>query len=115
MYDPIQQAESYFYYRLNAIDLDNTANYSNIIKVYLGEIAEKIVLSPNPFRDFINIESHSPVESVTLWDMNGKEVFRQANVRDNKIYIDRGLASGNYAIKVKTAQKTHTQKVVHIQ
>ncbi len=114
-YDPIQQAESYFYYRLNAIDLDNTANYSNIIKVYLGEIAEKIVLSPNPFRDFINIESHSPVESVTLWDMNGKEVFRQANVRDNKIYVDRGLASGNYAIKVKTAQKTHTQKVVHIQ
>lgn len=114
LFDDSNAANPFSYYRLKMIDIDNTSNYSNIIKIYSGEADDKISISPNPFGQFINIDTRFPIESVSLWDMNGKEVYHQNNIVGNKLTFNKHFPKGNYIIQVNTSNKVERQKLIHI-
>lgn len=94
------------YYRLNAVDIDASFEYSPVVKVEVG-FEGKLAVSPNPVRDASNLKIQVPSEFrdnlayVGLFDLSGVKVqeFRNFNT-DGTLQINQRLKSGMYILKV---------------
>lgn len=94
------------YYRLKAVDIDATFEYSPVIKVEVG-FEGKLAVSPNPVKDASNLKIQVPSEFredlayVGLFDLSGVKVqeFRNFNT-DGSLQINQKLKSGMYILKV---------------
>ena len=105
---------SVVYYRLKQVDLDGKKNYSPISAVRLKKQNRQLVVSPNPFTNYININlewSRNELVTVKLLTASGKEVVRK-NVTlingSNFIRLDdlSKLPVANYFIQIaSTAEK----------
>jgi PKD repeat protein len=100
----------YLYYRLKMIDLDDHYKYSPVARIALDKLSE-ITIGPNPFTDQLFIYSSAEVKKVTLYDMNGKEMFSTHSILGNKVTITRPLANGTYFAKIETADGMVSRKV----
>jgi hypothetical protein len=68
---------------------------------------------PNPTQDFIRIESNEPLESVSIYDLNGRLVFQNSFVSNTKLEINLAhLNSGIYVLKVQSGKESFTKRVV---
>ena len=77
-------------------------SFENNIQVY-----------PNPVADFLRIDTYNDIISVTLFDMEGKVIISESQIDSHEYQIDlRGLGSGIYLTKIKTAGGSVTYKVV---
>ncbi|MCE7058568.1 C25 family cysteine peptidase [Dyadobacter sp. CY343] len=97
------------YYRLKQVDkvsvkdgatIEGKATYSQIVSV-TRENTSLLVLSPNPTRDFINIDLDAPV-NIAHWDVldqNGR-VYKR-NGKGTRVDLSN-LTSGEYIIKIQT-------------
>jgi hypothetical protein len=65
---------------------------------------------PNPFSDVIQIESDKNVESISIYDLNGKPLFETTNKTINLNF----LKSGYYFIILKSENQTYTTKVLKL-
>ncbi|HXR83867.1 MAG TPA: T9SS type A sorting domain-containing protein [Hanamia sp.] len=107
------------YYQLKQIDFDGKENFSKIISVKVKS-ANKIIISPNPFNNFINVNFQSDKRkplSVKLYNIDGKEIFSKQiyiNAGDNYFRIDNlsNLPAGNYLLQLISDGKKVIQKIV---
>lgn len=94
------------YYRLNAVDIDASFEYSPVVKVEVG-FEGKLAVSPNPVKDAASLKIQVPGEFredlayVGLFDLSGVKVqeFRNFNI-DGSLQINQKLKSGMYILKV---------------
>jgi hypothetical protein len=107
------------YYRLKQIDLDGKEIYSNIISLKIKKANQSANISPNPFKDFINInfEWNKPeVVLVKIFSVQGKKVFFKkivANKGRNFLKIDNlsNLPPGNYFLQLVSSSQKIIQKI----
>src|SRR5690606_39085476 len=60
---------------------------------------------PNPASDVINVDYKEDISSITIYDMNGRQVaHKKLNNSSNVISVQQ-LASGTYIMKVETVNK----------
>jgi len=90
------------YYRLKQTDFDGVFSYSNIIRVYNGNITsdgfEIQSITPTPFASFLNIEVISNTEKevdYALIDSRGKDILRGTAL------LNKGISS----IELKNLEK----------
>lgn len=94
------------YYRLKAVDIDATFEYSPVVKIEVG-FEGKLAVSPNPVKDVTNLKIQVPSEFredlayVGLFDLSGVKVqeFRDFNT-DGSLQINQQLKAGMYILKV---------------
>ncbi len=91
------------YYRLKQVDLDGNYSYSNVEKVEF-EIENAVVISPNPFNNFIIVNSSLKYDNNTIQvvNLNGKTVYNSTIPAGNsttKFYLP-DLNSGIYFVKI---------------
>jgi hypothetical protein len=104
------------YYRLKQIDFDGRGYVSKIIPVKLKSAANKTIISPNPFSDYININTqwqNAEIATITIFNVQGKMVVSKQvslNKGNNDIRIDNlsNLPAGNYYLQLSSA----TQKII---
>ncbi|WP_175623173.1 T9SS type A sorting domain-containing protein [Chryseobacterium schmidteae] len=69
----------------------------------------KILISPNPTSDILNIKSDSKINNVSVVDMIGRNI----NVRLDGEKVDvKNLPSGTYIINIETKEGVSTQKFI---
>ncbi|WP_375580953.1 T9SS type A sorting domain-containing protein [Marivirga tractuosa] len=94
------------YYRLKAVDIDATFEYSSVVKIEVG-FEGKLAVSPNPVKDASNLKIQVPSEFredlayVGLFDLSGVRVQEFRNFKtDGTLQINQKLKSGMYILKV---------------
>ena len=103
-------------YRIQQVDLDGMAKYSDIKAIRGESTVSKIVVYPNPSVDGkLNVvfEDNSGVRDVQVADMQGRIVKSFKGITNNILVIEK-LTSGFYTIKVtnRTTAASSVEKVV---
>jgi uncharacterized repeat protein (TIGR01451 family) len=108
------------YFRLKQIDLDGKVNFSKIIALKISEATNLFTISPNPFTDFINLQTQwnraEPV-FVKIFNLQGKELFiRQLSFQKgyNDIKIDNlpALSAGTYFLQLISSSQQKIKKLI---
>lgn len=73
-------------------------------------LKNKITLFPNPTSNYLYINNAENIESVTLFDVNGRAI-KAINIESNKIDVSN-LQIGIYFMKVKTNNSYETMKFI---
>ncbi|WP_250432844.1 T9SS type A sorting domain-containing protein [Hanstruepera flava] len=73
---------------------------------------EEVSVYPNPVLDRLNIESTSPVTSISIYNILGKKVKEIQSDNPIKEIDMTSLSNGIYLIKVSAENKTQTIKVI---
>mgnify|MGYP006164393881 CR=1 FL=1 len=98
------------------VDEDGKSSYSAIIKLY-SSASTKVIASPNPFDQLINIQATVEVSGdayVRLFDQHGRIVYttiRSVFKGTNSIQLNNLplLPAGNYILEVRTGQLKNSQ------
>ena len=100
-------ASTVIYYRLKMVDSDGKFIYSNIVSVNLGDITNRVILSPNPTTGDTRLMVSSTTEGTAVWkitDNSGRVVMKQSiKIRkgNNNVMINvQGLKSGVYYLHI---------------
>ncbi len=75
----------------------------------------KVNVSPNPAPDFVLVESPAehPIQSLQVYDFNGRLVQNLQNIQNNLVRVDRnGVPPGLYLVKLKFEEGVIAKKVV---
>lgn len=108
------------YYRLKQVDFDGAVSYSDIVGVTLGK-QSSVVMYPNPTQNefTIDIANASENTTVSIFDLNGREVFtrayNQSEPSANKqisIQAKETLSAGLYMVHVATNGTIFKQKLI---
>ena len=111
---------STIYYRLKQIDIDGKENLSKIIPVKLPKNNASAIVSPNPFRDFININLQwdaTEMVSAKIFSVQGRELIANqilVNKGNNNIKISdlSNLPSGNYILEIFSSSQKLIKKII---
>ena len=103
-------------YRIQQVDLDGNAKYSDIRAIRGEGTAAKIVVYPNPSADGkLNLvfDGNSEIRDVQVNDMQGRVVKSYQGITNNILVIEK-LSSGFYTIKItnRNTAATSVEKVV---
>ena len=110
---------SIVYYRLQQIDIDGKGFYSKVLPVKLKNENRQIIISPNPFSNYLNINMEWNKNEniiVRIINIQGSEVISK-NIKMNKglnyISIDdlSKLSAGNYFIQFISGAEMLTEKI----
>ncbi|HMQ07772.1 MAG TPA: T9SS type A sorting domain-containing protein [Saprospiraceae bacterium] len=72
------------------------------------------IISPNPFSSQIRIQAIEPILNVSIFDVNGYEVYQlTGNFNDENIELEN-LISGIYFVRLQFHNKSLTRKIVKI-
>ncbi len=90
------------YYRLKMIDRDETYVYSNTVIITLESIKQTVIF-PSPTRGQLFINAKDNIQSISIFDANGRLLRTAEMDRSINTEIDvQELATGIYFIKVDT-------------
>ncbi|KHJ39225.1 hypothetical protein PBAC_05390 [Pedobacter glucosidilyticus] len=102
------------YYRLKQVDLDGKFSYSEV-KFITNQLSvtDGISVYPNPTEDFIILKGLDTTGStITLFDIQGKQISRKGLVEGNKVVL-KDLEAGVYILNVsKNGKLLHHTKVI---
>lgn len=86
-------------------------HYGLLLSAEESEI-EKTKIHPNPFKDTVNIETKSQIQTIVLFNILGEVVYETRKISDFKIFSET-LHSGVYILKLVDQQgKTLTEKLI---
>lgn len=71
---------------------------------------EKIIVSPNPAKDKIYIESVDEIQSLRIFDVIGKLI--KTNLKNNNYIIVSDLPKGTYFLEITTDKGTYSEKII---
>lgn len=74
-----------------------------------NQARKEINIYPNPVTDFLNIQSDTKVDLVTVYDISGKKV--NVSLINNKVDV-RSIPSGAYIINIETKDGKTTKKFI---
>lgn len=100
------------FYRLKMVDRDGKFKYSSVEALkWTGLQNSQVSVTPNPFRDLIQVNTQLKVVQVEMVDGNGKMVYRSSGLPNSSIRVP-GLASGTYILKLYTSEGVVTQRLL---
>lgn len=101
--------KDYLYYGKNNI----LWKYANNLSTLSNNKESFLTLYPNPSTDYVKIDTNNDaeIESVRIYDLNGKIVNEVSNYRNNRIDISR-LANGIYNLQIKFYGNTSVNKKI---
>ncbi|HCS22039.1 MAG TPA: hypothetical protein DIW47_16035 [Bacteroidetes bacterium] len=68
----------------------------------IQEIEKQVLIYPNPCIDELNVESHKPIMSLTLFDIQGKQVLQQKETAALSTKLDVAtLPKGTYLLAIR--------------
>lgn len=108
------------YYRLKQVDLDGKKNYSQINAVRLKKDSRQIIVSPNPFSNYLNINlewNRNEPATVKIINGAGKEMVRrriQFIKGANFIKLEdlSKLQAGNYFVEITSSEEKITRNIL---
>lgn len=108
------------YYRLKQIDIDGRPSFSKVSSVRLKKTVSDFSVSPNPFRNNVNINIEWDKNETTLvkvFTVSGTEVASKSVKMTkgfNYVTIDEltMVPAGNYIIQINTANGKITKQVI---
>lgn len=103
------------YYRLRITRIGQADAFSVIREVDFTVVNTTTIFSvgPNPFTNYINIVSPSPIKAMVLYASNGQVVQRSSAFNGGRWDIGKQLAGGIYLLKVFTTDgKEYVRKLV---
>ncbi len=114
---------SVVYYRLRQVDLDGKSSYSKVISVKLKKAAGELIVSPNPFSSYVNINvewSKNENTVVKVFSMTGKEMLSkniQLTKGNNYLLLNElsTLSAGNYLIQFNGSEGKIYKQVTKMQ
>ncbi len=107
------------YYRIQQMDIDRRGSYSKVVSVRVKQSEKNLVISPNPFNSYLNINMNwSKTEMITarIISVQGKEILMkriQVNKGPNYIKIDElsNIPAGNYFIQFISSEEKFSEKI----
>ncbi|NDW11144.1 T9SS type A sorting domain-containing protein [Dysgonomonas sp. 520] len=82
-----------------------------------GSSIEKINIAnlktyPNPVIDILNVNSDSEINTILVFDINGKEIEKHTVNADNYNLNTANWTKGTYFVRIETQKGTKTEKIV---
>lgn len=122
MHDVQELSLEHIYYRIKLVNIDHSSKYSNIIRLPLSGIKDKVAIYPNPVKDIIQVQVSAASGmrvQVEIFDPSGKFVTgidRPVQRGHNVITIDNmaGKPAGVYLAVVRTGNDIFRQKLLLI-
>ncbi|NLO69678.1 MAG: T9SS type A sorting domain-containing protein [Porphyromonadaceae bacterium] len=100
-----------YYYYPDQTDIPATTG-TYVCGTGIEDITHSVSIYPNPARDILNIHSDEPIESLALYDAQGRCVLSKSNLSAQSTTIDvSSLDKGIYMLKLLTAGGAGVQKV----
>lgn len=112
-YVDVNPGNGTFFYRIKQIDTDGKFEYSAVRKVSFGADA-KILVYPNPARQYITISKLTGVNELMLYDITGRIVVKQKTANPQFTMQTGHLAPGIYELMVVNANGERTTQKVQI-
>ena len=117
--DVFSATGSIVYYRIQQLDIDGKGSYSKILPVKLKNENRQVIISPNPFSSYLNINmewNKNEIIVAKVINTQGGEVISkniQVSKGFNYISIDElsKLPAGNYFIQFISGTERFTQKI----
>ena len=92
----------------SVISFVSDVNYTMLLSV--DEITKtNISIHPNPFKDKISIKINKPIESIEIYDILGKSIYKSSSVSEVENYSST-LKSGVYLLKITTKDRNALTK-----
>ncbi len=115
--DHLVQPGTLYYYRLRQTDFDGSSTLSEIRSVRAADAGRTVVLSPNPAKNVVDLAVPDPgaEAAVTIFDSRGLPVkkWSRLNLAETPSPLDiSGLHPGVYLVRITTAEKVVTRKLV---
>ncbi|QSE97268.1 reprolysin-like metallopeptidase [Fulvivirga lutea] len=110
-----------YFYRIKAIntggesDFSNEASASTLVLSVSNNLADEVIISPNPFEGILNIELNENKQEVDLiiYDSRGQKIVAPKVVANSKISVDlSSYPNGIYLIRLSSASETQIFKVI---
>ncbi len=93
----VAQAAATTYYRLKMVDNDGHSKYSNVVSLSQSQVAESVILYPNPAKDYINVKVAASGD-LHIYDESGRLIINQmVQTGIAKINVSN-LSSGVYYV-----------------
>jgi hypothetical protein len=90
----------------------NTSNEVTVLNVGVNQTKTSMFIGPNPVADVLNIQSPEIINSVSIYNMSGKQM-KILNVNATSSVVDfTGYKNGIYFVKVQTSKDVKIQKIV---
>jgi len=98
------------YYRLRQIDLDGKSMLTDVRVVQFAKTeVNKVQVYPNPSNGTITIKSPYEQAEITLYDLQGKQILRQALTTNTNM---NNLAQGVYLLKIHTPNGFENHRII---
>ena len=104
-------AHGYNFYRLKQINADGQFTYSKIIKVDFSKQL-LVTITPNPARDYINVNTSDLIKEIRLLGLDGKLINKWTNISGITTLNISNLVAGVYIVKMITANEVQSQKII---
>lgn len=97
---------------INTIGSPNRDNNEVVLSIEDNEfLNDEVTIYPNPVNDTLNILGVPNIESIQIFDINGREVSLEKEEITNEINV-KELSEGFYLIKIEDAQKSSTHQFI---
>lgn len=101
------------YYRLKSTDLNGSFSQSNIIQLkWLNDENNSVTVSPNPFKDFVNINTELTINGVQLIGIKGDVLFATRKINAGRINLPLTLTRGIYFLRINTNKGMFVEKII---
>ncbi len=81
--------------------------------VDLKSIPNELNVFPNPFSDYIELESKEKITDINIFSSDGRELMFINTQNKNRLNVST-LESGVYFIRLKTAHETITRQIIKL-
>lgn len=99
----------------DSIFLDNFSfSFNASASLNENELANQLNLFPNPFTNKITISSKNEIETITLFNLAGKQLLNYSNINSYESVLDlENINPGSYFIKIKDRKGIYqTEKII---
>lgn len=103
-------ADIFFDYNFPITTNTATTNFANLAT----QNAEKVKVSvyPNPAKNVVNIKSENQINSVTVFDIQGRQVQTKIVGATETVLDINALQQGNYLLKINTDKGVVSEKII---
>lgn len=105
-------------YQLVATDQDGHLHYSNIVEISTSDENKDLLLYPNPGSDrlWLRVNGLAGRGEVVMWDLQGREVIRQATEVSGdqiEVKVPASLSKGIYLVELRASTNSWRGQWIH--
>lgn len=104
----------YHYYRLTQVDYDGKQNAFGVKVVEMERTATTVSVYPNPFTEYVQIESAQEINGYRLIHSSGKVIENVQTTKSfgERIYMDATMTRGIYVLEITTDNGVELIKII---